>query len=82
MESAAKALHHIEDPELNHSKFVKAEEEREKERMKTRPAPKFEAPDYKPPEQQYREMRASEVQHDQRREDRARRRMERQQKRT
>ncbi|ETS84607.1 hypothetical protein PFICI_02632 [Pestalotiopsis fici W106-1] len=62
--------------------FIRAEEEREKDRLKSMPALSFQKADYKPPERQYEEMRASEVPHDQRKEDRERKRMERRQKST
>lgn len=63
----------------DYEEFLLREKLKEADRMKSMPKLDFHASDYRPPEQEYRDMRASEVQHDQRKEDRERRRQERSQ---
>lgn len=63
----------------DYEEFLLREKLKDADRIKSMPKLNFRASDYRPPEQDYRDMRASEVQHDQRKEDRERRRMERSQ---
>ncbi|KAI4595295.1 hypothetical protein KJ359_006969 [Pestalotiopsis sp. 9143b] len=59
----------------DYEEFLLREKLKDADRMKSMPKLDFHASDYRTSEQEYRDMRASEVQHDQRKEDRERRRI-------